>query len=197
MSSDIVYAEHRIKMPTRYLIEALWLAGFGVLPWIVWLLGYQPGWLFPTSVLISGVAVAFILFQHVTGFFIRKNSRLKFRGNRDTGLTEVWMHKPPHAWKKYFTVLENQVNIHNLTSLRVTKANTKPALMLHDKDALKRMVVPWRVGRLESVKDFLLGKINANSSLSVEEKKLAEAFLTAEDEAAALALETKTKRTLF
>jgi len=193
--SKIVHASHRVKMPKRYAVEAFWFIFFGVLPWIIVLFGFNPGWLVTLGFFTTGVAVALVLFQHVTGYLIRKNTTLKFRGDRETGKCEAWMSKPTAVWKKYFTVLENQINIHNLTGVGLQRYNNKPMLLLQDNNDVKTMVIAYRLAHVDAVKEFLISKTAANSALSEEDKRIVNAFCNAETEAEAASLE-KTKRSL-
>ena len=195
MENSNIYVEDRVKMPRRYLNEAIVFLALGTLPWVAWFLGFQPDWLLFFGSLFTIFMVGLVLFQHIVGYRIRRNTTLKMKINTETKDLHVWMHKAPEAWKKEFNAFSNRLDLNGLTGASFKRINGKPAIMFIDNNNSRTMYVPFRILKDQKVKNFLSDVVRTNTVMAPDMKEKVLTFINTSDEKEAYEL-TKTKSEL-
>lgn len=192
MDNKNIYVEDRVKMPRKYLNEGIFFLLLGTTPWVAWFLGFRPNWLLFFGTIFSIFMLGLVLFQHIVGYRIRRNTTLKMKINTETKDLHVWMHKAPEAWKKEFNAFSNRLDLNNLTGASFKRINGKPAVMFIDNNNSRTMYVPFRILKDQRVKDFLSDVVRTNTVMDKTTQEKVLTFINTSDEKEAYEL-TKSK----
>lgn len=188
MDNKNIYVEDRVKMPRKYLNEAIFFLIIGATPWIAWGFNFRPDWIYVLGPILTVFTVGLVSFQHITGYLLRKNTTLKMKIDTQTKELRVWMHKAPEAWKKDFGGMSNGLDLNNLSNISFKRVNNKPMIMLTDGDNFKHAVIPYRMFKNEKVREYLFGIIETNNRVGSEIKAKALKFMAAAEESEAYEL---------